>query len=374
MPEIIKVAQIIGKGSDGGVESFLMNYYKNIDRSKIQFHFYIQNVSKLINPNKIEQMGGKVFIIPKYFHFIKYIKFLKHNFLKEHYDIVHANLNSLSFIPLYAAKKAGVNVRIAHSHSTTSVKEGINYFIKLLLRPFSKMFATHYFACSEDAGKWLFGKKTFYDGRITIISDAIEIKKFEFNQNVRQEVRNDLNFNNDNFIIGHVGRFVKQKNHEFLIDIFKDIKNINKNAKLLLVGEGPLEKKILDKVKKIGLVDDVIFVGNHKHVERFYQAMDIFVFPSLYEGLGMCLVEAQCAGLTCVASTNIPKDVVITNRIKFISLKEKSNIWAKKIISMKWYSINYDRKDVYYIDKHDYDIITQAKLLYKIYLSMLEHK
>ena len=186
---MILVAQIIGKALNGGVEACIWNYYKAIDKEKVQFHFFVENTSAIIDKEKIEKLGGKIIVTPKYTHIFKYIKFLIKTFKNNKYDIVHSNLNALSVFPLFAAKLAGIKVRIAHSHSTTNKKEFLRNLIKNFLKLFSKTFATDYFACSELAGRWLFGKKAFNSGKVFIVNNAIDLDKFKFDCEKRAEIR-----------------------------------------------------------------------------------------------------------------------------------------------------------------------------------------
>ena len=212
--KIIRVAQVIGHAGTGGVESCIMNYYKHIDKTKVQFDFFVESDSKIIDKEKIEAMGGKIVIIPPYTKLGKYIKELKRLFKEGKYDIVHSNMNALSVFTLYAAKKAGIKIRIAHSHSTTNKKEWKKNLVKKVLKPFSKKYPTHYFACSELAGRWLFGNKCFDNKKVYIVNNAVDVERFAFNENVRQETREKYNLEGKT-VVGHIGRFMTQKNHHF---------------------------------------------------------------------------------------------------------------------------------------------------------------
>ena len=364
----IRVAQVIGKWLGGGVESVIMNYYRYIDKNKIQFDFICDSDSKNIPYTEIEKLGGKVIIVSPYKKIFKYEKELTKVFKQNKYDIVHSNINSLSILPLRCAKKAGIKIRIAHSHSTSNKKEWKRNIIKNILRPFSKVYATHYFACSELAGKWLFGNKTFNAGKIKVVKNAIELEKFKFNENIRNEKRQELNIDKDTIVIGNVGRFVDQKNHKFLIKIFKQYNMKNNNSVLLLVGQGPLEDKIKDQVKNLNLSNKVIFLGQRTDVNDLYQAMDIFILPSLYEGLGMVLIEAQVAGLPCIASVEVPNEASIS---KLISYKKLDNIdiWCNEIENcIKKIRLNQN------INNFEYDINIECKKLEKLYADLYNGK
>ena len=330
--EPLRVAQVIGKWLGGGVESVIMNYYRHIDHNKIQFDFICDEDSTCIPREEIEKLGGKVIVVPPYQKLNKYLKELKRIFKENKYQIVHSNINALSVFPLYAAKKAGVPVRIAHSHSTSNKKEWKKTLLKNVLRPFSKVYATDYFACSELAGRWLFGNKTFEQGKVTIINNAIDLDKFKYDEKIRKEKRKELGINDDTLVIGHIGRFVAQKNHTFLIDIFTEIFKENSNSVLLLAGEGPLKDEIQNKVKELGLEENVKFLGQRKDANELYQAFDVFLLPSLYEGLPVVGVEAQAAGLLCVLSDDMTKETKIIDSTIFMSLKEKTCAWTNTLL------------------------------------------
>ena len=270
---------------DGGVESVVMNYYRNIDKSKVQFHFICDEDSTDIPYEEIEKLGGKVIIVPPYQKLFKYQKELYKVFKENNYKIVHSHINALSVFPLRIAKKAGVPIRIAHSHSTSNKKEWKKNIVKNILRPFSKLYANKFFACTKHAGEWLFGKKIIERKELNVINNAIDLKKFEFNEKTREDLRKELGIKEDTLIIGHVGRFMKQKNHEFLIEVFKELIKKNDNSILMLIGQGPLLNDMKQKVRDLKIEDKVKFMGQVTDVEKYYNIMDVFLFPSIYEGL-----------------------------------------------------------------------------------------
>ena len=361
----IVVAQIMGKWFGGGVEAVIMNYYRNIDRSKVQFDFICDEDSTNIPYDEIKKLGGRVIICPPYQKIFEYERFLIDLFKKKKYKIVHSNINTLSIFPLRAAKKAGVPIRIAHSHSTTNKKEWKKNLMKQVLRPFSKKYATDYFACSELAGRWLFGDKTFEQGKVTIINNAIDLDKFKYDEKIRKEKRKELNINDDTLVVGHIGRFVAQKNHTFLIDIFNELHKKEKNSILLLIGQGPLMGEIKQKVETIGISDSVKFLGQRDDVNELYNAMDLFLFPSLYEGLGMVLIEAQANGLPCITSTVVPKIADIANNVQFYGLNDSIDIWLK----------NYDTNRFKFMHKNCiYNIKKEVEKLEKYYLGVIYEK
>lgn len=330
--EPIRIAQIMGKWVGGGVEAVVMNYYRHIDRNKIQFDFICDDDSTCIPKEEIESLGGKVILIPPYQKVFKYHKELKRVLKEGQYKIVHSHINALSVFSLWAAKSAKIPVRIAHSHSTSNKKEWKKTLLKNMLRPFSKLFATDYFCCSELAGRWLFGNKTYDQGKVYLLNNAIDVDKFKYNEKVRKTKRKELNIKDNEIVIGHIGRFVKQKNHEFLIDIFNEVHKQNKNTILLLAGDGPLKEEIQNKVKELNLDKSVKFLGQRNDANELYQAMDAFVLPSLYEGLPVVGVEAQASGLPCFFSTDMTKETKVLDESIFIELVYTPKKWADTVL------------------------------------------
>lgn len=370
--EPVRVAQIMGKWVGGGVEAVVMNYYRNIDRNKIQFDFICDDDSTCIPKEEIENLGGKVILIPPYQKVLKYHKELKKVLKEGQYKIVHSHINALSVFSLWAAKSAKVPVRIAHSHSTSNKKEWKKTLLKNMLRPFSKLFATDYFCCSELAGRWLFGNKTYDQGKVYLLNNAIDVDKFKYNEKLRKEKRKELHIKDKDLVIGHIGRFVKQKNHEFLIDIFNEIHKQNKNTILLLAGEGPLKEEIETKVKILGLEKNVKFLGQRKDANELYQTMDAFVLPSLYEGLPVVGVEAQAAGLPCFFSTDMTKETKVLQTTKFISLIHTPQYWAKEILKQL---TSYTRIDMEKeITKNIFNIQVEATKLEQQYSKLNDRK
>lgn len=364
--EPIRIAQIIGKWLGGGVEAVVMNYYRNIDRDKIQFDFICDEDSTNIPFEEIEKLGGKVILIPPYQKVLKYHKELKKVLKEGNYKIVHSHINTLSVFSLFAAKCAGVPVRIAHSHSTTNQKEKKKNLIKQVLRPFSKLFATDYMCCSELAGRWLFGDREYDKGKVYLLNNAIDIEKFEYNEQIRKRKREELGIRDSTLVLGHVGRFVEQKNHMFLIDIFSQVHKENEDTILLLIGQGPLQSQIKDKVKSLKLEKFVKFLGQRDDVNELYQTFDIFLLPSLYEGLGMVLIEAQCAGCYCIASTEVPKIAKVTNNLNFIKLEDSSELWG--INAVKGLNKVNRKECIKSIKEFGYDIKEENKKLENYYL------
>lgn len=331
--EPIVVAQIIGKWLGGGVESVVMNYYRHIDRTKIQFDFICDEDSTNIPYEEIEKLGGKVILIPPYQKVFKYHYALKKVLKDGNYKIVHSHINTLSVFSLFTAKCANIPVRIAHSHSTTNKKEKKKNLLKQILRPFSRTFATDYMCCSVFAGRWLFGNKEYDKGNVYLLNNAIDLDKFKYDEQIRKEKRKEMNISDDTLVIGHVGRFVEQKNHRFLIDIFYEVYKQNNDAILLLVGQGPLMSEIKEKTKKLKLEKNVKFLGQRKDINELYQTFDVFCLPSLYEGLPVVGIEAQATGLLCVFSDDMTKETKVLETTEFLSLELTAKEWANILVN-----------------------------------------
>jgi len=354
MSEPIRVLQVFAQMNRGGAETMIMNIYRNIDRSKIQFDFIVHTNEECAFDNEIAKLGGRIYQVPRYIgrNHLAYTRawntFFKNN---REYKIIHGHVRSTASIYLKIARKYGLKT-IVHSHSTTS-GDNLTALAKNVLQFPLRYIADYFFACSEYAGEWLFGKSVKSRDNYYILKNAINTKEFLFNNEIRLKKRQDLNLE-DKFVIGHIGRFHKLKNHKFLIDVFREVTSHIKNAVLLLIGDGELKEYILDKVIKMELSDKVIFAGVREDVPELLQAMDAFLFPSLHEGLPVTLIEAQAAGLPCIVSDEITKEVAITNLVKFLSLKTSISEWAKCIIE---YSHGFHRNDMFQeISNAGYDV------------------
>lgn len=358
----IRIAHIIGKWLGGGVEAVVMNYYRHIDKEKVQFDFICDEDSTDIPYEEIEKLGGKVILVPQYQKIFRYNKELEKVFKQGDYKVVHSHINTLSIFPLRIAKKVGIPTRIAHSHSTTNKKEVKKNILKQILRPFSKVYATKYFACSELAGRWLFGDKEFDKGNVYILNNAIDIDKFKFNEEKRKEKRKELEIDDDTLVIGHIGRFVAQKNHTFLIDIFNEVHKQNKNSILLLVGQGPLREEIEQKVKRLNLEKTVRFLGQRNDCNELYQVFDVFLLPSLYEGLPVVGVEAQAAGVKCIFSENTTSEVKKIEKTEIMKVSEGASSWSSVIRK------NIGDKDRRVREICGFEIKVEMKRLEKIYI------
>ncbi|KTE93870.1 hypothetical protein AT727_02635 [Desulfitobacterium hafniense] len=331
----LRIAQIVGKMKGGGLEKTVMSYFNHIDRSKVQFDFIVDCDSTLVPDEEITRLGGRIYRIPPYQRPFRYHRELVWLLRKNKYLVVHSHINTLSVFPLWAAKRAEVPVRIAHNHSTAGKGETIRNLIKYILRPFAKVFPTHLCACSKYAGEWIYGNSATSENAFKIMPIPIDFERqrFVFNEMMREQVRRSLGIT-DKLVVGHVGRFVTQKNHVFLLDIFHEIHKAKPDSVLLLVGEGDLYDSIKAKAISLGLSNHVIFAGIRNDVDQLYQAMDIFLLPSLYEGYGLVSIEAQISGLPLVASEGIPKEVKMRDTTSFLPLTLPASEWAKKVLEL----------------------------------------
>ena len=320
----------------GGVESVIMNYYRYINKEKIQFDF-LCNSSQIAYEDEIQTLGGRIYkITARKKNYWKFQSELKH-FMRENaqkYDALWVNLCSLVNVDyLISAKKYGIKKRIIHCHNSANdagILKGVIHFINKKRIPF---LATDFWSCSKDAASWFFSKEIIESNKFKIVPNAIDVEKFKPNKILRNKIRTELNLNNLK-VIGHVGRFHFQKNHTFLIDIFDNIVKKDDDYRLLLVGQGELYPIIKEKVKNKGLSEKVIFYGVRTDVEKIYQAMDIFILPSIFEGLGVVALEAQACLLPCLLADTVPLTVRINDNTAFLSLNKGAVLWAEKIDEM----------------------------------------
>ena len=360
MSEPIRVLQVVTYMGRGGLETMLMNYYRNIDRDKVQFDFLTHRDERWDYDDEIESLGGKIYHLPKLNPFSKSYLNALDKFFKEHkeYQIVHCHQDCLSGVVLKVAKKNGVKFTIAHAHSASQDKN-LKYIIKTLAKKNIKKYSDKMFACGEEAGKWMFETDNF-----EVLNNEIDTDLYTYNKEKADKVKKEFGIENK-FVVGHVGRFNYPKNHKFIIDVFNEVQKVREDSVLMLVGDGDLRHEIEQKVRDLGLSDKVIFTGVRSDVNDLMQGMDVFLFPSLYEGLGIVLIEAQAAGLKCVISDNIPKDGVLTDDVTCISLAQSPVTWANEILKNQEYKRT-DNKEI--IKKANYDIKNNAKILEQFYI------
>lgn len=325
----IRILHIVPNMQAGGLESLIMNWYREIRQYNIQFDFLVHYKKRYFYDDEINQLGGKIyrFTLRDDNNFIKYVRDLN-KFYKKHpeYKVVHCHMNSIGFIHLMIAKKNGVKVRIAHSHNSKTENTLKGIIKSILMRPV-RFASTHNFACSTESGQYLFKNKPF-----KVIPNAINVNKFNFNPSKRSIYRTTHNLNKK-FVIGHMGRFDEQKNHKYLLEIFQEVHTSNPNSVLLLAGTGKLMPEIKKYASNLGIIKSIRFLGAIKNTDEFYNGIDVFVLPSLFEGLPVTGIEAQVAGLPCFFSKNITKEVKISNTTTFLPIDIPPHEWAKAIIA-----------------------------------------
>ena len=361
---MIRILQCVNIMDRAGLETMLMNYYRNIDRTQIQFDFLTHRPNKGAYDDEIESLGGKVYHAPRLYpqNYPTYFKWMA-NFFREHpeYKIVHSHIDSMSYLPLLAAKKARVPVRIAHSHNTR-IQFDLKYVIKQYFRLNINRVCNYRFACGQQAGKHLFGNCEF-----KVIPNAIDAEEFYYSDSIRKQKKKELSLNSE-FVVGHVGRFTQQKNHKFLIETFDELLNIEPNSTLLLVGVGEKEEEVRKQIHKLGIDEKVRFLGNRSDVNELYQAMDVFVMPSFFEGIPVVGVEAQFADLPCVFSDKVPQEVQFNKKCEFLSLKSNTRYWANKIFAFR-NCVRVRNED---LRNNKYNIKNSSEYLMDIYKKMFD--
>ena len=365
-PKPIRILHVVTNMSFGGLENLLMNYYRNIDRSKIQFDFLTHVDIHQDFEEEIRELGGRLYRLPRMNPFSPdYLRRLN-SFFCEHpeYQIVHSHLDCMAGLPLKYAQCNNVPVRIAHAHSSNQVRN-LKYVIKMMYKPWILRYATDLFACGKKAGEWMFNGKPF-----AVVNNAIDTEPFAFQQEISERVRESLNINGK-FVLGHVGQFRQEKNHLFLIDIFGEVVRKNPDSVLLLVGKGAQMEPVMAKVKELGLEDSVKFLGARPDIARLMQAMDVFVLPSLYEGLPVTMIEAQAAGLPCVISDGVPLECKITENVAQIPLAASPELWAEEILKYKNVLRTHNHTA---IAAAGFDIKSNAKKLEEFYYNAINRR
>ena len=365
---MLKVLHYVAVMDRGGQETFIMNLFRKIDRSKIQFDFLCGEDRAGAYDEEIKSLGGKIFYLkartaPNPLNHLQEVaaiaRFLRKSDTK--YDVFHIHTHHAfsAFLSVLGAKLAGIKTIVVHSHNTSAQYHlKAHAFFKKLLG----IFKIKRFACSEAAGVWLHGNKAF-----KVIHNGLDLNVFKFDEEKRAEIRKELKWE-DKLIIGHIGRFNGQKNHKFLIDIFEALHLKVPNTHLVLVGKGELEDEVRQQVLNLRLTDAVTFLGVREDVQRLYQGMDLFLFPSLFEGLSVVLVEAQTCGLPCLISDTITTENVFVDNVLQKSLKDSAEEWAELGAQMlSQYAERSDTTEL--IQKAGYDMGDLASKLYGIYMS-----
>lgn len=355
-----RVLHIVSSMNMGGLETFIMNIYRNINHTDIQFDFLEFSENTCYYDQEINELGGMIFKVPaKSKNLIRSLLTIKEIVQDNNYHVIHRHYSSASMVlEIAAAKAGGATQLLSHAHSTNSNTPKLIHY---LARPLLNKISTVRLACSEDAGRWMYGKKTF-----SIINNGINVREFIFNENVRNNMRRELGLT-DKKIVGHVGRFNKVKNHAFIIHIFAKLQTIREDTVLVLVGDGPLREQTGILAKKLNVHDKIIFLGLRNDVNTLLQAFDVFVLPSLYEGFPMTLVEAQATGLDCLISNRVTKAASFFEKNKYLGIEiDDIPEWATEIDTAL--KNENDRRNAYItINKSGYDIAVTSAELMKFY-------
>lgn len=364
----MKVLHIVSNLSmRNGIMSVLMSYYRNLRRENIQFSFLYYDETKESYQDEILLLGGAVYRLSRK-------KFLKEwtEFCEQYYgefDILHNHELYLSFFLINSKKKLGNRIVVSHAHATKYSDSKIKSIRNRILSWPSVYISDSLFACSKMAGSSLFGKKFLVNGYV--LNNAIDVKKFRFDENMRNIVRNELSIESNQFVIGHIGNFTPQKNHAMIVEIFRELLLINKDSVLILVGDGYLKNSVEQKVRELCIDDKVRFIGATSRVAEILNAIDVFLFPSLYEGLGIVLIEAQANGLSCVYSDVVPDEANILKACNVrLGLDEACEKWAKTITEMQ--TNRYVLTDE--IERANYDVVEESKKLELLYIKILNNR
>ena len=379
MSEAIRVLHVLGGTGLGGAETRIMDLYRQMDRDEIQFDFLVHSSSvngfvedapqrtPQFYDEEIKRLGGHIYVLPKFkmYNYLTYTQAIG-DFFKRHSEfyVVQGHMTSTAGIYLPIAKRYGIPITVAHARSA-GVDRGIKGIATRFLRKNLYKKTDYCFACSELAGVSVFGKKQSDEGKVKIIYNAIDAEKFAYKPEKRKQARKKLGVDG-RLVLGHVGRFSAPKNHTYLIDIFASLCSMREDAVLVLVGDGPGKAAIEKKCTELGIREKVLFMGNSKQPENYYQAFDLFLLPSLYEGLPGVLVEAQAAGLRCLVSDRVTREAQATDLVTYLDIDKPASTWAEEILAQE----NYDRRVTYHeIAEAGLDVKKQAEAYRNFYLS-----
>ena len=361
----MKILEVCVDLDGGGIDRYLLNYCSRI--KEIQFDFAIVDNNKIgILEPEIEALGSRIFRVPRQRAGIRAnYNALKKILTENTYDAVHVHLGYRGALALLCAKNCGVKTRIVHAHIAYEQESFKQKCLRKASTVLTKLLATHLAACGVDAGKWVWGEKPFAKGKVKVHNNAIDTNRFRFREDVRQLKRRELGLGENTLAVGHVGRISLQKNQPRLVDIFAEIHMKNPDSKLFVVGRGDTEKELQEKVQALGLQDDVIFLGVRSDVHELLNAFDVFVFPSLFEGLPFTLIETQCNGLPAVSADTVTPQVKVGQCVRFLSLEDSDDCWAE--CSMEEAARRPVAEAHVDVINAGYDIDTEARALVQYY-------
>lgn len=359
-----RIAVIMGKMHSGGKKNLVMEYYRNIDRSKMQFDFICDTDSNAIPKEEIEQLGGRIYEVAPYQNIVRNLIDIRNVCMKNKYRIIHGYNGTMNVFAMFIGWMCGIPIRINESISMAHSADK-RTIIKNMLKPFSRCFSTHYMANGEACGQWQFGNKLYDQGKVTVFKTVINTAEHNYDIELRNKCRREFNIE-DNIVIGHIGRLVEQKNTLFIIDIFNEIYKKEKKAKLMIIGDGNLRKEMMAKIKLLGIEEAVLYLGRREDIHQFYNAMDCFLLPSLYEGLPIVGIEAESCGLPVFFSTEIPKESSACDDLGvFVSLEQSAEEWAALVVDKVKNTKRADHTEK--VKEAGFDSVTEAGKLLRYY-------
>lgn len=365
---MIRILHMIGSLSLGGSQTMIMNIYRNIDRSKVQFDFIVDHPEDMIFEEEIKALGGKIYVVPMFkgYNIAEIIREWNRFFCQHpEYKVLHSHVRSYASLYLPIAKKYGLKT-IIHSHSTSN-GSGFTALVKRIMQYPLRYQADCFLSCSELAGEWLFGKKVIKSDKFKILQNAIDLKEYQYNTEARDKIRKELGLNQET-LFGHVGRFHESKNPIFLLRVFQQIHERIPNSKLVMVGDGDLRNQIEETIKQLKIEKDVLLLGSRNDVRNILQAMDCFLFPSCWEGVPVTVIEAQASGLPCFISNTVTTDVGISEQVHYLPINQGVEPWVNEVVSTVL-----ERKNVLEkIKQAGFDIKDTSKWLMELYTALGE--
>lgn len=369
---MIRVAIVGGKIDSGGKKNLIMEYYRHVNRDEVQFDFICDSDSQAIPYEEIESLGGRVFEIAPYQNIFKNMADMRRLFKENKYSVVHAYNSTMNLFPMFVAKRCGVPVRI--SESLSMAHEGDwKTIIKKILRPMSKLFANYYMSCGDDCGRWQFGDKLFNAGKVDVFKTVINTEFNAFNPELREKTRKEFGWE-DKIVIGHIGRFTAQKNSVHLIEIFAAIAKKEPKAVMCLIGDGELKEDMMNKIKELGIESQVNYLGRREDIQQFYNAMDCFLLPSLYEGLPVVGLEAESCGLPMFFSTEVTREANACELGHFIALSESVDVWADEILKAVNENMPIRRSHAKEVADAGFDSASEAMRMQKYYFDAMKEQ
>lgn len=366
---MLRILHSVSNMDRAGIETMLMNYYRHIDREQLQFDFLCNKKKPGAYDEEIQALGGRIFRSPGLnpARFLQYQLYMQELFAQHpEYRILHGHNGAFAVYSLYGAKRAGLPVRIFHGHDTNLTRD-LKYPLKLFCLQFLEANINQRWSCGVEAARFYYGNEVVQQGTFRVIHNAIEVERFLYDEESRRHLRQQYGLEHKR-VLGHVGRFMDQKNHEFLIKLFAELHRRDAAAFLVLIGDGELMPKIQAKVKALGLDQAVLFVGNVPNVNEWYQAFDAFILPSHYEGLPVVGIEAQAAGLTCVFADTITKEIAFSQDVAYLSLNAGPEVWCQQLLEA---FTKKQRPDNYaLITDAGYNIKFEARKLQQLYMDL----